>query len=365
MAESPEPFTDVAFSEGGFTLPELKWRELLFVGALRPEGEAFVRDPARPLPPFRVSGLFPVGVLLRATRAGERVAVSREDGQPLRPVNSMAAPILHADLGLARRLEAAEAAGAAAAAEAWLRLDPAADAAVLGVGGGVAAFLGVGSPLTHAMGVGVAGPVTGADVEAVEEFYRARGSGASFELSPLADFGLFETLGRRGYRIVELATVLAREVAGIPPSPLPRGLVIEGGGGTRAALWTRTLALGFHGTEEDPALRLAASILAEHAGPGALLAFVDGRVAGGGALAVHGGVACLFADATLLAERGRGVQSALIARRLDLAAEAGCDLAMASTAPGSVSQRNYERAGFRVAYTRVCLLRECIISPHG
>jgi hypothetical protein len=37
--------------EGGFSLPELKWRELLFVGALRPEGDAFVRDPARPCRP--------------------------------------------------------------------------------------------------------------------------------------------------------------------------------------------------------------------------------------------------------------------------------------------------------------------------
>jgi hypothetical protein len=30
----------------------------------------------------------------------------------------------------------------------------------------------------------------------------------------------------------------------------------------------------------------------------------------------------------------------------------GCDLAGASVAPGSVSQRNYERLGFQVAYTK-------------
>ena len=70
-----QPFTDVRFAEGGFSIPELKWRELLFIGALRPDGDAFVRDPARPLPPFRREGLFPENVRFRAERAGERVVL--------------------------------------------------------------------------------------------------------------------------------------------------------------------------------------------------------------------------------------------------------------------------------------------------
>jgi hypothetical protein len=208
-------------------------------------------------------------------------------------------------MDLARRLEAAEAAGAAAAAETLLRMDPSSGAAVLEVAGGVAAFLGAGSPLTHAMGVGVAGPVAPAELDAVEAFYRARKSGALFELSPLADFALFEELGRRGYRIVELATVLARGMTEEPPARPAGGVSIEAGTAERAALWTRTLALGFHGEDEDPGLRLAGRVLAEHAGPGALLARVEGRVAGGGALVAHGEVAC-FADATLAEEREGG-----------------------------------------------------------
>jgi hypothetical protein len=71
-----DPFADVVLFDGGFSIPELKWRELLFVGALRAEGDAtFVRDPARPLPPFRREGLFPEGVRFRAERAGGRVRV--------------------------------------------------------------------------------------------------------------------------------------------------------------------------------------------------------------------------------------------------------------------------------------------------
>ena len=72
------PFADVRLIEGGFSVPELKWRELLFIGALRPEGDYFVRDLARPLPEFALPGLFPEARRFRATREGERVALRPE-----------------------------------------------------------------------------------------------------------------------------------------------------------------------------------------------------------------------------------------------------------------------------------------------
>ena len=75
MADRQEPFADVVPVEGGFSIPELKWRELLFIGALRPDGDAFVRDPGRPLPPFRREGLFPEDVRFRVERVGERVVL--------------------------------------------------------------------------------------------------------------------------------------------------------------------------------------------------------------------------------------------------------------------------------------------------
>ena len=46
---------------------------------------------------------------------------------------------------------------------------------------------------------------------------------------------------------------------------------------------------------------------------------------------------------------------ALIHARLSAAAAKGCLMATASTLPGSLSQRNYERAGFRVAYTKAVM----------
>jgi hypothetical protein len=78
VAGSPQPFEDVIDVAGGFTLPPLKWRELLFIGALREERPGiFVRDPAREMPPFRREGLFPEGQRFEAARDGERVRLKR------------------------------------------------------------------------------------------------------------------------------------------------------------------------------------------------------------------------------------------------------------------------------------------------
>ena len=72
-----DPFADVVRVQGGFSIPELKWRELLFIRALVPEGDGYVRDPARPLPPFRDPDLFPVGARFRVERKAGRVVVFR------------------------------------------------------------------------------------------------------------------------------------------------------------------------------------------------------------------------------------------------------------------------------------------------
>jgi GNAT superfamily N-acetyltransferase len=87
------------------------------------------------------------------------------------------------------------------------------------------------------------------------------------------------------------------------------------------------------------------------------LAFAEGTAAGGGVVSAHGGVGGLFGASTLPAFRRRGVQAALLAERLRWAQTLGCDLAASIAQPGSASQRNLERAGFRVAYTRTKLSR--------
>jgi GNAT superfamily N-acetyltransferase len=51
--------------------------------------------------------------------------------------------------------------------------------------------------------------------------------------------------------------------------------------------------------------------------------------------------------------RRRGLQAALLEERMRYAFERGFDLAMMVAEAGSNSQRNAERKGFRVAYTRL------------
>jgi hypothetical protein len=80
MPEAQDPFADVVRVAAGFSIPELKWRELVFIRALVPEGElCFVRDPRRPLPPFCEPDLFPEGVRFRVERRGGRVELRRDE----------------------------------------------------------------------------------------------------------------------------------------------------------------------------------------------------------------------------------------------------------------------------------------------
>jgi hypothetical protein len=71
------PFEDVVFTGHTFSIPELKWRELLFVGAMRADGTVYVRDESRPMPPFAAGDLFPPGVRFRALPDGLRVRLER------------------------------------------------------------------------------------------------------------------------------------------------------------------------------------------------------------------------------------------------------------------------------------------------
>jgi GNAT superfamily N-acetyltransferase len=88
-----------------------------------------------------------------------------------------------------------------------------------------------------------------------------------------------------------------------------------------------------------------------------LAATEAGEPAAGAALTIRGGLATLFADSTVVRFRRQGFHRELIQARINEALAQGCDLATASTLPGGASQRNYERLGFQVAYTKVTLTR--------
>jgi GNAT superfamily N-acetyltransferase len=93
------------------------------------------------------------------------------------------------------------------------------------------------------------------------------------------------------------------------------------------------------------------------------LATVDGEPAATAALSVRDGVGYLADGATLPRFRGRGLQSALIHRRLADATAAGCDVAGSQASFGSTSHRNLQRAGLVGGFTKLVLRRGTQADP--
>ena len=93
----------------------------------------------------------------------------------------------------------------------------------------------------------------------------------------------------------------------------------------------------------------------EYGAPGwrTYLATVEGQPAAMAALYLEDETASIDAMATVPRHRRRGCQSALLRRCLSDAARAGCTLIASQTRPSSVSERNFARAGFRIAYTKL------------
>jgi hypothetical protein len=267
--------------------------------------------------------------------------------------------VLLSDSGLARRIEAADAAVGVTSAEIHARMHPGSGAVAEQIAGGVAVFVGLESPLTQAIGTGMRGPVSGADLDRLEHFFTSRGAGVHIELCPLADPSLPEELGRREYRLQEFTNVLVRRIRAIE-TPLTGASTISAQlcVPSDADLWARTVALGFGGDLDQSSENVAVlRDLFLQPNTKGILAWVDGRPAGGGALTVHDGIAAIFGASTVPSFRRLGVQSAVIRALINLAVEAECDIAYTLTRPGSASQRNVERQGFRVAYTRCTMTR--------
>ena len=257
--------------------------------------------------------------------------------------------MIHADLELARRLESAE----AAIARGCIEGRP--DTAILEAAGGLAVFAGAESPVTQAIGIGLHGRVSQAEIDRLDAFFRSRGAPVSIDLCPLADIFLRGQLASRGYRPAEFNNVMVRRLPGDEFLPSARARMIAP---EESELWCRTVGQGFFEQSElsEEEMEVGRAIYST-AGAHCYLAFDEsGTACAGGAMMVHQGLALLLSDSTVGHWRRRGFHRDLILARLRDAVAQSCDLAAASVSPGYASQRNYERAGFQVAYTKVLLV---------
>jgi hypothetical protein len=87
------------------------------------------------------------------------------------------------------------------------------------------------------------------------------------------------------------------------------------------------------------------------------LAYVDGTAAGCGSVIPESGLGWLGGATTAPAYRRRGVQGALVRRRMTAAYESGCDLAVVTAVPSGDSARNVARLGFTLAYCHAVLTK--------
>lgn len=244
---------------------------------------------------------------------------------------------------MVQRIEQAFAALGSRFADSGVRLG--AGAAKQSAGSGWATFLGIGSPLTHV--VGADGKLTREHLQSLEDFFFTRGADATIEVADI--WQLENWLTGQGYEMAGMEQVLEADAV----RGAAQGQVVNCA--DRLDDWAIAVQLGF-GMEPTPGGHLLGRILASETALGIVR---DGELAASAGHAVVGDVGYCFADSTLPAFRGQGLQQQLIQHRLWLTAEAGAGYCVAETAPGSGSQRNYIRCGFVPVFLRQTWVKRC------
>lgn len=264
------------------------------------------------------------------------------------------------DQALARRLESAEEMPQVHYAHLYQELKPEIGAAVEPICGGHMIFAGLNSPIGRTVGMGFDGSATAADLDRMEQFYRSHGAPSQIDVCPLTDPPLLEMLKQRAYVMTELNNVLFRRLEGGDQVAAPAGATIRQGHAEEAEAFAAIVVRSFFPNGDAPE-GFAAMIAPIYQCEGAILftAEVDGKpiACGAGLIIPEHRIVALFGAGTLPEFRRRGLQTALLRRRMEAAQKAGCEYAVIVTLGGTTSMRNAERLGFRVAYSKATLMK--------
>jgi hypothetical protein len=261
------------------------------------------------------------------------------------------------DATLATRLEDTQAWRAVYYAQASLAHTHASDGALITVAGAPVIYAGAGGLVNRAIGLGMHGPVAADDLDAVEAFYNERHADTVIDLCPLADSSLLALIQARGYHLRNWMSMLFLPLPSTPIAFNP-ALHVTRATPDQADLWLATSARGFDESEQvaTATLRvLTPNFYAANAH--CYFAWLGDVPIGTGGMYPYQGVVELGGASTVVAHRRQGAQTALIQQRLSDAHALGCDLAVVLTSPGSTSQRNLQRRGFQLAYTRAIGVR--------
>jgi hypothetical protein len=242
----------------------------------------------------------------------------------------------------------------AASVDSRRELQPEVGATRTEIAGVYAMFDGPDSPLTQTFGLGLFEPFGVGEFEQVEEFFTSRGAPTSHEVSCFCAPDTLNLLSSRGYTPIEASAILLCPTTAASPPAAERVTAHPISDG-EVTTWCRVAADGWG--SEAPELRSflenLGAVLTRARGVTCFLAELDGEPVAAAALNLTNGIALLAGAATVPAARRQGAQLALLQARLAFAAARGIDMAMVVTQPGSASQRNAERRGFRPVYTRV------------
>src|SRR5271165_362335 len=265
------------------------------------------------------------------------------------------------DKAFARRLESVEEMPQVYYARTFQKTRPEMGAAEEEICGGHMVFAGLGSPIGRATGVGLDRPFTAADLDRVEAFYRAHQAPSQVDLCPLHEAAVFEMFKERGYAIAELNNVLYRRLDPDEKfAAAPAGCEIRRGLRAEAEAQSAIVERAFFPEGAPEAFTGLITPLYQMEGALTFVATVEGKMAacGAGLVIPEHRIFAVCGAGTLAEFRGRGLQTALLRARLAAAAEVGCEYAVVVTNGGTISQRNCERLGFRVAYSKVTVIKE-------
>jgi GNAT superfamily N-acetyltransferase len=258
-----------------------------------------------------------------------------------------------ADLALARRLERTEAMANAAFVDARAELEPDVGATWTDVAGVYAMFDGPASPISQTFGLGLFDLVSEPEFAELEAFFQDRGAPVSHEVSPLIPANILMLLNTRGYQPIEFSAVLVRRIDARPDLP-PTSISVRSIDAPEVDVWSRVAATGWSSESAELASVVEGfgRVTGRARGAHCFLAYLADKPVAAAALCLNSDVALLAGASTIPEFRRQGAQLALLEARLRFAAEHGARLAMMVASPGSGSQRNAERQGFRIVYTR-------------
>lgn len=215
----------------------------------------------------------------------------------------------------------------------------------------VKAFVVHGAPYLELHRAVNTGPGDEAYLREILDWFHEQGTSCEFDISPFRySDELLHKLAETGFYQHSFLTVLY----GIPEDhqlDLPVGVTVREFPDEEAGEFAR-LCVAIDNIPEPDWPLWTQVVQAQFTGWRKYIAYVGGNPAAHAALWIQNFVGVMMYATTHPEYRGYGCQVALLRRRVADAGAAQCDLVVSSANPGTISQRNQERAGLRTAYNK-------------